>query len=213
MLLKQSNQKTRICKRCFKEINEATLHNFLKKSPQICHKCLLELGPTLNRFEFEGVKGMNIFWYNETVKEMLYKFKGCKDFELKDAFLDYYSDYIHRKYRSYTLIPAPSSENAIKERGFEQVIEMFSKVKLPMMACIHKTNNIQQHTLKSKERSENTKDMVIDDINLKGKKILIIDDVFTTGSTVKTMISLIKSKNPKKIEILVMAKTIDLDLR
>ena len=44
-----------------------------------------------------------------------------------------------------------------------------------------------------------------------GKKVLIVDDVFTTGSTVNAMIDLIKPKNPKKIKILVMSKTRDID--
>ena len=213
MQLKQSNQKTPICKRCFREIKEATFHNLIKKSPQICHKCLLELGPVLNEFIFEGIKGINVFWYNDQVKDLLYKFKGCNDYELKGTFLDYYNSYISRKFRNYIMIPAPSSNEAIKERGFEQVVEMFSKIKLPMIKCIRKTNDVKQHNVNSEERKKIKNEMIIEDVDLKGKNILIVDDVFTTGSTVKSMINLIKSKNPKKIRILVMAKTIDLNLR
>jgi len=40
-----------------------------------------------------------------------------------------------------------------------------------------------------------------------GDKILIVDDVFTTGATVQGIIKLVKTLNPKKIRVLVMSKT------
>ena len=39
------------------------------------------------------------------------------------------------------------------------------------------------------------------------RNILIVDDVFTSGSTVRSMVNLIKTKHPKRIEILIIAKT------
>ena len=207
------SQKTRICKRCFKELNEATFHNLLCKDACLCHKCLQELDPVLNEFNIGKIKCLNVYWYNDYVKELLYKFKGCLDYELKDTFLDYYNDYFSSKFKHYIMIPAPSSLDAEKARGFNQVLEMFGRIKLPMLCCVHKTTNTVQHNLNSKDRAEIKNEMMIDNIDLRGKKILIIDDVYTTGSTVKTMIDLVKSKHPSKIKVLVMAKTIDLDLR
>ena len=210
---KQLNQKTQICKRCFKEIKDATFHNLLHSDVSLCHKCLSELKPVFNEFKIGDIKCLNIYWYTDTIQGLLYQFKGCTDYELKDTFLDYYNEYISLKYHGYIMIPAPSSEEANKERGFNQVVEMFSKVKLPMYCCIHKRNDFKQHSLNSKERSEVKNLLKIDNIDLSKKKILIVDDVYTTGATVKSMIELIKKKNPHKIQVLVMAKTIDLDLR
>lgn len=167
----------------------------------------------MNEFKIGEIKAMNLYWYNDTIKSLLYQYKGCKDYELKDTFFDYYYSWLNYKFKGYVIIPAPSSKENDLERGFNQVIEMCNKIKLPMMCIVHKTNNEKQHNLNSKERTKIEDAMEIDDIDLKNKKILIVDDVYTTGSTVKTMIKLIKSKNPKKIKVLVMAKTIDLELR
>ena len=41
---------------------------------------------------------------------------------------------------------------------------------------------------------------------VKNKRILLIDDVVTTGSTLKASIDLIKKGSPKDIKILVLAK-------
>lgn len=172
-----------------------------------------ELNPVFNEFKIGKIECTNVYWYNDYVKELLYKFKGCLDYELKDTFLDYYNEYFSSKYKGYIMIPAPSSTEATKNRGFNQVLEMFGKIKLPMYCCVHKTTNSIQHNLNSKERAEIKNEMIIDNIDLRGKKILIVDDVYTTGSTIKSMIELIKTKNPRKINVLVMAKTIDLDLR
>ena len=210
----QSSQKTRICKVCFKNIeNEPTFHNLLSKNISICHDCLLELAPAFNEFKFEGIKCLNIFFYNQKVQEILYQFKGCKDYELRTVFLEYYAHYLNIKFNGYIMVPAPSFEEADEERGFNHVEEMFSVLNLKMEKCIHKTKKVKQADLTSEER-KNIKDvLVIDDIDFSNKKVLIVDDVFTTGSTVKTMINLVSQKYPKKIKVLLMSKTIDLDRR
>ena len=51
-----------------------------------------------------------------------------------------------------------------------------------------------------------TKNLYIDKVNLTNKKILIVDDVMTTGSTVKHAIEIIKKKKPKIIKVLILAK-------
>jgi predicted amidophosphoribosyltransferase len=40
-----------------------------------------------------------------------------------------------------------------------------------------------------------------------------VDDVYTTGSTIKAMIKLAREKGAKKIKVLLMSKTIDLEKR
>lgn len=210
----QSSQKTRICKICFKSLeNESTLHNLLSKDISICHDCLLELNPVFNEFKFEGIKCLNIFYYNEKVQEILYQFKGCKDYELRTTFLEYYKHYLNLKFRGYIMVPAPSAEEADEERGFNHVVEMFQTLNLPMEKYVHKTGQIKQADLSAEERKNIKNFLIIDDVNLSGKKILIVDDVFTTGSTIKAMIKLISQKNPKNIKVLVMSKTIDLGNR
>lgn len=211
--MKQSNPKTRICKICFKPIEETTFHSLFHKDCTICHNCFLALEPRLNEFKFEGVNCLNIYFYTEKVQELLYQFKGCKDFELRTIFLEYYRDYLRTKYRNYTLIPAPSFKENDEERGFNHVVAMFKTLGLPMCECIEKINKVKQADLTREERQNIYKSLVIKDVDLKGEKVLIVDDVFTTGSTVRAMIRLLKTKKPSKIAVLVMSKTLDLEDR
>ena len=143
----------------------------------------------------------------------MYQFKGCKDYELKTVFLEYYKDYLNYKFKNYIMIPAPSYAKNDEERGFNHVEEIFSVLNLKMMKCIHKTKQVKQADLTTKEREKIGSVLVADDVNLSGKKILLVDDVFTTGSTIKAMIKLVREKGAKKIKVLLMSKTIDLEKR
>ena len=213
MLFQQLNQRTDICKICFRPIEQNSFHSLIFKHPTICHDCLLKFGPVLNKFKIDDIECFHLYFYNEKVQEILYQFKGCKDYELKTVFLEYYLYYLNILFKGYEIIPAPSSKSSDKERGFNHVEEMFKNLHLKMNKCIHKTKQRKQADLTTKEREKIGQYLKIDNIDLTGKKILLVDDVFTTGSTIKSMIKLVKEKGAKKIKVLLMSKTIDLEKR
>ena len=197
---------------CFEKMNENSLH-FLCYETKICSRCFDKFKPVLQRFSVQNVNILYLYNYDETIKENLYKLKGCFDIELAPVFLDYYRYYFKLIFRGYTIVPAPSSSRADEERGFNHVVEIFKVLGLPILQCIHKTKDMKQSDLTSSEREKIKDILVIDDVDFTNKKILIVDDVYTTGSTFAAMINLVKSKNPKKIKGLLMSKTYDLDDR
>lgn len=198
-----------ICKICFNSIEES-MHSIIHKNVSICHKCFNRLMPQLKKFYVDGVEALYLFNYDQTVQELLYQFKGCFDIELSQVFLEYFKDLLRIKYFGFVVVPAPSSQESDDKRGFNHVVEMFSHLKLPIVSCVKKTKNIKQADLKSEQRKDVEKILEIDDTNLANKKVLIVDDVYTTGSTIRSMINLVKTKNPKQIKVLVMSKTMDL---
>lgn len=111
------------------------------------------------------------------------------------------------------MIPAPSYKDNDDERGFNHVVEIFKTLRVKMLCCIHKNKPVKQADLTTKEREKIGDILSIDDIDLSHKKVLLVDDVFTTGSTIKSMIKLCREKGAKKIKVLLMSKTIDLEKR
>ena len=190
-----------------------TRNKTLPSGASICHDCLLNFAPVLNTFWVDDVECFHLYFYNEKVQEILYQFKGCYDYELYTVFLEYYYSYLNLKFKGYTVIPAPSSEKSDKERGFNHVEEMFKSLHLKFEKCIHKTKQRKQADLTTKERQKIGEYLLIDNIDLSRKKVLLVDDVFTTGSTIKSMIKLVRQKGAKKIKVLLMSKTIDLEKR
>lgn len=165
-------------------------------------------------FEIGTIKAMAIYDYNETIKKLIYQFKGCYDYELKDVFLFRYVTYLKWKFSDYILVPAPSSKVDDEKRGFNHVIEIYKCLGLEMVDVIKKTSKEKQSDKTSKDRLKVNNILVGHNLEkVRGKKILLVDDIYTTGSTIFRMIEIVKSAKPKDIKVLVIAKTIDLNKR
>ncbi len=150
-----------------------------------------------------------LYNYDKNIRDLIYRYKGCSDYELKDAFIKRFSYWFHLKFTGYVVVPAPSSKEKEEERGFQHVEEVFSSLGFKMNQCFSKTSDFKQSSLSQKERGEVASKLEIKGgESLKGKKVLIVDDIYTTGSTVKAMISKIEPYHPRDIKVLVVAKTI-----
>ena len=108
------------------------------------------------------------------------------------------------------LIYTPSSKSSINVRGFDHMkmicdlfIDKTSMTYLPEFKKIKKTK--AQHTLDRDERKINLKGAFSLTKDLTNKKVLIIDDLITTGSTVREIIKVVKDKNPQTIRVLALA--------
>lgn len=193
---------------CFKEIDHSSFHYLSVKVPTICSRCFNELNPKFLHFKVGRFRALSIYDYDEKIKSMLFQLKGCADIEIAPSFLEYFRHFIIIKYFGYIVVPAPSSKNSDLERGFNHVCEIFKFMPNKMYRCIEKTSDVKQADLNFKERSQIIKHLRFNkSYNVANKKILIVDDVLTTGSTVEAMVKLLIQNGAKKIKILVMART------
>ena len=154
-----------------------------------------------------SAEGVAVYRYDDNIKSLLYQFKGCYDIELAPIFLNRFKRELHITYKGYTLIPAPSNDEDDKNREFNHVIEMFKILNLPIYHLVNKTSRFKQAGSKSKQRKDAIEHLSIESYEqIRNKKVLIVDDVMTTGSTLKAMMGLLLPGHPKTIKILVMAK-------
>ena len=117
--------------------------------------------------------------------------------------------------KSYDIIiPVPIHNKRRKQRGYNQT-ELIAKelakeiLNLEYMNILTKNKNVKPQSLLNKEqRIENAKNVygVIKNIDIENKKILIFDDIYTTGATANECAKVLRNKKPKKIGILTIAK-------
>ncbi len=196
------------CKICFKSITDNSLFNLIKRKNILCEKCFSKMNTKFIPFKIGNVKGISIYEYTDFIKELIYKFKGCYDYELKDIFLFRYLMYFRLKYHGFYIVYVPSYHIEDERRGFNHVKAIFESLKLKELSILKKKIAHKQSDQSSFGRHKINDVIEIDEnISLKGKKILLVDDIMTTGSTLLTSIDLLRSKGAKTIEILVIAKT------
>lgn len=189
------------CLVCFSEI-----HNiFFDK--KICDKCLKSMNPIFKKIKIENIEGIALYEYRDTIKELLYKFKGCNDIDLKDVFTYHYKLILSILFINYVIVYVPSYKEHNVNRGFNHVQEMFSCLSNKNKDCIIKINDIKQSSLNKDERNNviNNLKLLENAKELHNKNVLIVDDVLTTGSTIKACYKLLKQVTNKKIKFLVMS--------
>ena len=68
--------------------------------------------------------------------------------------------------------------------------------------------DFKQSDLSYQNRLKSIKNFSIkNDVDLTNKKILLVDDIYTSGTTIEACYNLIKKLKPKNIKVLVLAKT------
>lgn len=167
------------------------------------------MDPSFLRTNIEGCEVISIYPYNQKIKELIYQYKGCYDYELKDVFLSPYLKYLKIYYRYFVIVPAPSSKHDDMARGFNHVEEIAKGISLNIYKAIYKIDDYKQSNSDGQNRDEiNNHIRLNKSLNLYRRKILIIDDVLTTGSTIKAMIKLLSFYHPKEIRILTISKVV-----
>ena len=107
------------------------------------------------------------------------------------------------------IIIVPISRQRKKDRGYNQselVAREISKIiKIPIVPQIlYKTKNtVPQSSLNKAQREENAKGayQVIHINKINGKRILLIDDIYTTGNTVNECAKVLIKKGIKRTDI------------
>jgi ComF family protein len=110
------------------------------------------------------------------------------------------------------IIPVPLSHSGLLSRGFNQTLLLADRLarqkKIPLiMDCLMKTRETPpQVGLSAEERMKNMKKAFTCVTPLNGKRILLIDDVMTTGATVNECAKELKKAGAASVSVLALAR-------
>jgi ComF family protein len=109
------------------------------------------------------------------------------------------------------LVPVPLHPRRLKSRGFNQSLLLagaFPDVSLGRETVVRVRHTVPQVGLKPRERQDNVKGAfaVPDPAAVKGKNVVLIDDLFTTGSTVKECAKALLRVGARQVEVLTVAR-------
>ncbi len=109
------------------------------------------------------------------------------------------------------IVPVPLHPRRLKQRGFNQALLLaraFPEIPLAREAVLRVRHTTPQVELKPNERRENVKGAfaVPDPALVKGKNILILDDVYTTGATVRECANILRKAGVRQVDILTVAR-------
>lgn len=200
-----------VCRVCFTDIKRNSLITFFKKDPYICPKCFKKMDYDFQRGKLDGYPLYSLAKYKGTMSDLLIRYKESLDYELYPVFLSYYADLIHFLFSDYKLVLVPSSKEKTDKRGFDQLKEIFKITNLPVLDVLSKDSGKEQKKRNASERKESASLFHIHDgEEITNKKILLCDDVITTGTSLKTCLNLIERYNPKRLKIMVLLRDTDL---
>ena len=188
----------------------------------LCKKCekILEteaiygVDKTLDKYFNEH---LYIFLYQEIIRRIILKYKFQEEAYLYKTFVNFLlkNENFFEKIKKYdTIVPVPISRKRFKERGYNQSeliakeIACSSKLELET-ECLFKTKNIiEQSKLNKEERLKNIQGVydLVNKRKLYKKKILLVDDIYTTGSTVNECARVLRKARPSKIGVFTLAK-------
>lgn len=158
-----------------------------------------------------------IFRYEDIIRKMIIEYKFNNSSYLYKTFVNFLlkNEKIFEKIESYdTIIAVPISRKRIKQRGYNQSLLISKEINKKTgifltIDCLYKYRDIKEQSKLNKEQREyNIKNAykLKNSQIINNKKILLIDDVYTTGSTVNECSFVLMQGKPKNIGVLVLAK-------
>ncbi len=210
MKSKNITRESHFCKSCFKEIRLTPIRSFIEREPILCDDCLSSVIKELASEEMFGIKVISLSRYDGIIKRWLFSYKELGDIELAPCFLFPFLPIIRLFFKRYVFVPLPSLKERSQKRGFIHLNEMLKASGLPFIDVLEKNKGQEQKELSVDERLKKKGiEFSGREEQIKGKNIVLFDDVVTTGSTLKESLDVINSHNPKHVKALILMNNHD----
>lgn len=193
----------------------------------ICKECLKNIKrkvyiKEIKINEEKTVQVVSPFIYEKEIRKAICAFKFNGKVELSENLAESMALSIKEKFNVSEIdfiTSVPMTEKSYQKRGYNQAEilarHVAKKLDLPYIEVLCKIKeNKKQHTLSMNDRKENIRGVysIIDKNLVKGKNILICDDIVTTGSTLAECMKLLLNSGTNNIHGATIAKAIFVEI-
>lgn len=186
------------CKKCGKPIRQ--------KEAEFCYDC--------EREDLCYEQGRSLWIHKMPVSSSIYAFK----YKNRRVYGEVYGREMAKMFRKIirlweidVIVPVPLHRKKQKKRGYNQeeilAKEIGFRVGIPVDTTLikRKKNTVPQKEFTRKERKKNLKNAFEVTGKVEGKRVLIIDDIYTTGSTIDSISILLKKAGAEKTYFLTIS--------
>ncbi|MDD5067218.1 MAG: ComF family protein [bacterium] len=204
------------CSSCWEKL-ELTGKDFCRKCGKriitpdgVCREC------SNKRFDYQEIRSVGV--YEGTFREAIHLYKFSSRWKMAHDFTRLILKRIEDDFLrgNDVLIPVPLARDRLMERGFHQtffITRLLSQeLGIPVLkkALIKVRNTQAQSGLKKEERLVNLKEAFRTTARslplIRGKRILLFDDVYTTGATVQECSRTLKEAGAGRINVLILGR-------
>lgn len=192
------------CSICFEpKIEGKGLFEVLLSSPFLCKKCNFRV--KYKRYKNLEIEVETFFEYRDEFRTALLQFKESRDRFLAPIFIHpIYLD-LYTRFHDYIFVCAPSRKESYVQRGFQHLELMLEIYGFKTVEVLINNSEVDQTQSKNRESiCDNI--FLIDPHVIKGKKVVLFDDVMTSGSTIRSCYDLLEPYC-KKIKIIVLSNS------
>jgi ComF family protein len=186
-----------MCEKCGKPLKDSAHAVY-------CHDCFKQ--------SHEYDQSWAVFVYEGIVRQTIYRFKYGDHPEYAKYLGIFMAKQLQQlaKCQADLIIPVPIHHTRKKQRGYNQaeklvkVISYETHIPYDSSVLLRIKETKPQSGLSPKQRKNNLKKAfgISDDSKIKQKKILLVDDIYTTGSTADCCSRLLKQKGAKEVYVL-----------
>ena len=182
------------CLWCNKSIRkEGSFRELFYVDDCLCASCRNQLSYNPRTIMIDDIKVQGLYVYKGMLRDILLQYKENNDEALFPVFLYPYVKALKRRYKGYTIVPVPSSQEMIRSRGFRHVNKMFSLLDLPVRDLLIKTENVEQKSNRYRKNIGKYFELN-EDVKADTERILLVDDIVTSGESMKKCYGLLKEK-------------------
>ncbi|NLT21663.1 MAG: ComF family protein [Syntrophorhabdus sp.] len=203
-----------LCSRCIDDLRTV-------KETEVCPVCGRWLGRRIpcaacSAAEMGFSRGIYGFYYERGLRDAVhaFKFRGRKDVGRRLARLA--GEKVRPLRGAFDrIVPVPVSGRRLSERGFNQsyiISEEISSITggtLDHRTLVKRGGTRDQFTLSRRERRRNVRGAfhVRDGSSIEGERVLLVDDLFTTGYTASEAARTLKAAGSADVTLFALART------